>query len=138
MRLHKDKKLELLGRVPLFADCTKRELNEIGTIADELDLPAGRTLIKEGQRGREFFALVEGEVDVHKGSRKLRALGAGEFFGEIALVSNVPRTSTVTSTTPVRVLVVTDRAFQKLLRDSPSIQRKVLEALAKRLAPETI
>jgi len=136
--LHRNAKAELLRSVPLFEGCSKRELTEIGAIADELDLPAGRTLIKEGQRGREFFALAEGSVDVHQGGRKLRSLGSGDFFGEIALVSKVPRTTTITSTTPVRLLVITDRSFQTLMRSSPSIQRKVLEALARRLAPETI
>jgi CRP/FNR family transcriptional regulator, cyclic AMP receptor protein len=138
VRLHRNAKAELLRSVPLFEGCSKRELTEIGAIADELDLPAGRTLIKEGQRGREFFALAHGSVDVHQGGRKLRSLGSGDFFGEIALVSKVPRTTTITSTTPVRLLVITDRSFQTLMRSSPSIQRKVLEALARRLAPETI
>ena len=138
MRLHKNAKLDLLRGVPLFSALSKRDLERLGAIADELDLGAGRTLIKEGTRGLEFFALVEGEATVAKNGRRIATLRGGDFFGEIALVSDVPRTSTVTAETPVRLLVLTKRDFQRLLREQPSIQRKVLEALAVRLAPETL
>jgi CRP-like cAMP-binding protein len=138
MRLHRNAKAELLRRAPLFAGLSKKELAQLSGIADELDLGAGRKLIAEGDRGREFFVLVEGEADVRKQGRKLRTLHAGDFFGEIALVSDVPRTSTVTTTSSVRLLVLTKRDFQRLMREQPSLQRKVLEALAMRLAPETL
>jgi CRP-like cAMP-binding protein len=138
VRLHKNAKLDLLRRVPLFAGLGKRDLEQIGGIADELDLQAGRVLIKEGTRGREFFTLVEGDVRVLKNGRKVASLGPGDFFGEIALVTDVPRTSTVTAETDVRVLVLTKRDFQRLLREQPQIQRKVLEALALRVAPDLI
>ena len=138
MRLHKNAKVDLLRRVPLFAALGKRDLERLGSIADELDFGATRTLIKEGTRGREFFVLVEGEAKVTKNDRRLATMRAGDFFGEIALVTDVPRTTTVTADTPVRLLVMTKRDFQRLLREQPQIQRKVLEALAKRLAPETI
>lgn len=138
MRLHRNAKVDLLRRVPLFAGLSKRELEQLGSIADELDLPEGRTLIKEGTRGLEFFVLVEGAVRVVKNRRRVAALRDGDFFGEIALVVDVPRTSTVVAETPVRLLVLTKRDFQRLLREQPGIQRKVLEALAERLAPETL
>ena len=138
MRLHKNAKVDLLRRVPLFAALGKRDLERLGGIADELDLGATRTLIKEGTRGREFFVLVEGEAKVTKDDRRLATMRAGDFFGEIALITDVPRTTTVTADTQVRLLVMTKRDFHRLLREQPQIQRKVLEALAKRLAPETI
>ncbi len=138
MRLHGNVKADLLRRVPLFAGLSKKELAQLSRIADELDLGSGRRLIAEGDRGREFFVLVDGDAEVRQGGRKLRSLHGGDFFGEIALISDVPRTSTVTTTAPVRLLVLTKRDFQRLMREQPSIQRKVLEALAIRLAPETI
>ena len=138
MRLHRNAKAELLRRVPLFAGLSKREVAQLCGIADELDLGAGRTLIRQGDRGREFFALVEGEARVVRDGGKVRDLHGGDFFGEIALVADVPRTSTVESTAPVRLLVMTKRDFQRLVREQPGIQRKVLEALAERLAPETL
>jgi CRP/FNR family cyclic AMP-dependent transcriptional regulator len=138
VRLHRNAKVELLRRVPLFAGLSKRDLAQLGAIADELDLPEGRALIREGSRGHEFFALVEGQVKVAKNGRRVSTLRDGDFFGEIALVTDVPRTSTVTAETPVRLLVLTKRDFQRLLREQPRIQQRVLQALAIRLAPETL
>jgi CRP/FNR family transcriptional regulator, cyclic AMP receptor protein len=134
--LRKNAKLELLKRVPLFSRCSKQELSEVAMLADELDLPEGRKLATEGASGKEFVIIVEGAADVRRKGRKINTLGAGDFLGEIALIAGVPRTATVTTTEPSRVLVVTAPAFKQLLRDSPSIQLKVLEALAQRLPPE--
>jgi CRP/FNR family transcriptional regulator, cyclic AMP receptor protein len=131
--LRKDAKIDLIKQVPLFAQCSRKELAEVASIADEIDLPAGKELIREGGRGREFFVLLDGTVDVQKNGRRIRELKAGDFFGEIALVSDAPRTATVTTSSPVRALVVTDRSFRTLLRHAPSIQLKVLQALADRL-----
>ena len=138
MRLRKDAKLELLRQVPLFAGCSKRELGEISTLADELSLPAGTRLIEEGRQGHEFFVLVDGEVDVRAKGRKSTRLSGGSFFGEMALVSSRPRNATVTAATPVRVLVVHEQAFRGLLRTSPSIQLKVLQTLADRAAENAL
>lgn len=123
-----------MRHVPLFEQCSKGELRKIAQLADEIDLPAGKVLTKEGSRGREFFVLLEGTADVRRETRLLPPLGPGDFFGEIALVTDTPRTATVTATTPVRALVITDRAFRELLHDSPKIQTKVLAAVASRLA----
>ena len=134
MRLRKDAKVELLKRVPLFAGCSKKELAEIATLADELTLPEGTKLITEGQLGHEFFALVDGNVDVSRQGKPVKHLEGGAFFGEMALVSSVPRNATVTATTPVRVLVVHESGFRRLLHDSPQVQLKVLQTLADRAA----
>ncbi|MGB2875652.1 MAG: cyclic nucleotide-binding domain-containing protein [Gaiellaceae bacterium] len=136
--LRRNQKVELIKRVPLFANCSKRELEQVAAIADEIDLREGKVLTREGGAGREFFVLLEGRADVTKDGRRINQLEAGDFFGEIALVSRSPRTATVTATTPVRTLVITDRSFRRLLDDSAEIQRKVLEALAERLAPMII
>jgi len=105
MRLHKDAKTDLLKNVPLFAGCSKSELQKIASLADELDLGEGATLIREGERGREFIVIAQGTVRVTRNGKQLRELGAGDFIGEIALVADVPRTATVTATSPVRLLV---------------------------------
>jgi CRP/FNR family transcriptional regulator, cyclic AMP receptor protein len=136
--LRRNRKLELISSVPLFAGCSKKELSRIASLADEVDLPAGRQLTREGERGREFCILVSGSADVRKGKRKVASLGAGDFFGEIALVLDAPRSATVEAATDVRVLVVERRAFKQLLTEMPSIQTKVLEALAVRLADESL
>jgi CRP/FNR family cyclic AMP-dependent transcriptional regulator len=131
--LRRDTKITLLKRVPLFAQCSKKELEQLALVADEIDVREGTVLTSEGDRGREFFVLVEGTADVRRKGRKVNTMGAGDFFGEIALVSERPRTATVTATSPVRLLVVTDRAFRALMRNLPSIQLKVLATLADRL-----
>jgi len=132
--LRKNAKLELLRSVPLFAGCSKRALGEIATLADELTLPAGTTLIQEGRRGTEFFALVDGEVEVRAKGRKSARMEGGSFFGEMALLSSLPRNATVKAMTPVRVLVVHEPGFRRLMRDSPQIQLRVLQTLADRAA----
>jgi len=134
MRLGKDGKVQLIKKVPLFSKLSKKELEEVAHIADELDLPKGKLMAEEGDRGREFFVLLEGEADVTKGDQIINTMREGDFFGEIALVTDVPRTATVTTTSTVHALVITDRAFRELLRQSPAIQGKVLEAVASRLA----
>jgi CRP-like cAMP-binding protein len=136
--LRKDAKVELLKRTPLFARCSKRELQQIASLADEVDLPAGKELIREGSFAHEFFVLIEGSADVVRGGRRIRRLNGGDFLGEIALVTNRPRTATVTTTSPTRALVLTSRAFLDLLADSQTIQLKVLEALADRLAHDSL
>jgi CRP/FNR family transcriptional regulator, cyclic AMP receptor protein len=138
VRLHKDAKIELLKGVPLFAGCSKSELQRIATLADELDLGEGATLIREGERGREFIVVADGSVRVTRGGKKLRDLGAGDYVGEIALVADVPRTATVTATSPVRLLVVTDRAFRTVLDQMPSIATKVLQSLGERLHSDAV
>ncbi|HUH14439.1 MAG TPA: cyclic nucleotide-binding domain-containing protein [Gaiellaceae bacterium] len=131
-------KIDLIKRVPLFSSASKAELAEIALIADEIDLPEGKTLIHEGDTGREFFVLVEGTAEVTRGGKKVAPLGPGDFFGEIALIAKTPRNATITTTSPVRALVVTDRAFKQLLDHSPTIAVVVLVALAERLAPTAL
>ncbi len=136
MRLGKDGKIELIRKVPLFSRLSKTGLNEVASIADEMDLPEGKELTREGERGREFFVILDGEADVTQQGKRIRQLGKGAFLGEIALVTKQPRTATVTATTSLRVLVINDRDFARLLRDSPEIGQGVLEALGERLAAD--
>lgn len=138
MRMGKDAKVELIRKVPLFSHCSKKELRRIASAADEIDLPEGKELTREGATGREFFVLLEGGAVVRRKGRKIRTLGEGDFLGEIALVAKSPRTATVTTTGPTRVLVITAQSFSSLLRESPEIQRGVVTALAERLAPEML
>lgn len=138
MRLQKNAKIELLKGVPLFANCSRAEVQRVASLADELDLAEGATLIREGERGREFLVIVDGSVRVTRRGRKLRDLGTGDFIGEIALVSDVPRTATVTTTSPVRLLIVNDRDFRQLIQEMPSIAMKVLQSLGERLHADAV
>jgi CRP/FNR family transcriptional regulator, cyclic AMP receptor protein len=110
----------------------------IANLADQIEWPEGKTLIKQGRLGSEFFILIEGTASVSQDGSKLRDLAAGEWVGEIALITDVPRTATVVATSPIRALVMTRGAFSQLVTDSPSIAAKVLAGLGERVAPETV
>ena len=83
--------------------------------------------------GREFYVVVEGEIDVRRGKRRVAQLGAGSFVGEIALLSRSPRTATVVATTPLRVLAIAGRDFVELLDGIPELWLKVARTLADRV-----
>jgi CRP-like cAMP-binding protein len=131
--LRKDAKIELLKRVPLFERCSQRELGQIAALADELHLPEARKLTSEGTGGYEFIVLVEGAADVLRKGKAVNELGPGDFVGEIALVTGQPRTATVKTRGPSRILVLTAAGFRSLMREVPSIQDKVLAALTARI-----
>ena len=135
-----DQKLELLKAVPLFSGLDARSLAEVGRLADEVDVRAGKVLIEEDQFGHEFFVIVAGRVAIDRGGRRLRVMGPGDFFGEIALVDRGPRTATATAETDGRVLVIGHREFNSLMGAFPDVREQVILALARRvrnLAPES-
>jgi CRP-like cAMP-binding protein len=131
--LHKDGKIELLKQVPLFSRCNKKQLAAIATLADLIDMPAGKLLVREGSLGRDFMVIVDGAVDVSRQGHKINALGPGDFIGEMALISGAPRNATVTTTRPSSLLVVTERQFWDLLEQTPGMQMSVIKALGERL-----
>jgi CRP/FNR family transcriptional regulator, cyclic AMP receptor protein len=127
-------KIERLKQVPLFSECSKRELAEIAGVADELHFGAGETLIEEGAQGREFIVVLDGDVEITRRGRHVEPGDFLPFFGEAALLTGRPRNATVRTATPVDALVITKRAFDRILKQSPGIQLKVMLALASRLA----
>ena len=134
MALRRDAKIELLKRIPLFSGCSKSELRALASSADELDLREGTILTREGRPGREFFVLISGTAQVTKDGKEIAELGAGQWLGEIALLTNAPRTATVTATSAVDVLVITDRSFRRTVETMPSIALKILSSVGDRLA----
>ncbi len=134
MALRRDAKIELLKRIPLFSGCSKSELRALASSADELDLREGTVLTREGRPGREFFVLISGTAQVTKDGKEIAQLGAGQWFGEIALLTNAPRTATVTATSAMDVLVITDRRFRTVVETMPSIALKILSSVGDRLA----
>jgi CRP-like cAMP-binding protein len=136
-----DQKLTMLSKVPLFAGLGSAELTQVGRLADEVSVPAGKVLTKEGDAGHEFFVILDGKVDVTKGGKAINAMSDGDFFGELALLGNVPRAATVTASTPTRLLVIGHREFTSLLDAQPAIREKVLKAVARwisDLAPDRV
>jgi CRP-like cAMP-binding protein len=128
-----DTKVEALGRAPLFEGLSKKELTQLARSTDDLEVPAGKVLCKQGELGHEFFVIVAGEAEVERGGQKIDTMGPGDFFGEIALVEKTHRTATVTAATPLRFFVLTSQSFWTLLDHNPEVERKVLRALAKRV-----
>ena len=133
MATHTDEKLELLKRVPLLSGLGRREIEEVGRLAEEIDVPTGKVLMREGEPGREFFVLVDGSVGIERGGRSVGSINPGEFLGEIALLSEGPRTATATTTAASKLLVLGHREFHSLMDQFPAIRTCVLEALAKRI-----
>jgi CRP-like cAMP-binding protein len=135
MRLFsQDTKVQALKGVPLFASLSHKELVQLERVCEDLEVESGRVLCKEGEIGHEFFVLVEGKVQVIRNGRRVATLTGGDFLGEIALVTDLPRTATVTAETHVRLFVLTTREFDAVLDRNPKVERKVLRALARRLA----
>jgi CRP-like cAMP-binding protein len=129
-----DTKVEALKRAPLFADLSKEDLGELAKRTDDLDFSAGKVLCKEGESGGEFYVIMDGEAEVTRNGKPVATLGEGEFFGEVSLVQDAPRNATVTASTPLRCFVLTRGRFLHLLDDQPGFDRKIMHALAKRLA----
>lgn len=131
--MSKDAKLALLRQVPLFAGLDGRQLERLGMLADELELPEGRTLMRQGEIGNEMMVLVDGSVRVERDGRVLGERGPGETLGELSLIDHGRRTATVTLTAPSRLLVVGHREFHTLMDEFPEVKMRVLETLASRL-----
>ena len=129
-----DAKADALAKAPLFRNLSRSDLVALARVTEDLEFEEGKVLAREGDIGHEFFVIVDGEVDVAKDGTVVRKLGAGDFFGEIALIWESPRrTATVTAAEHVRLFVLTRQAFRGLIDHHPDIEEKVLEALEERV-----
>ena len=126
----KSSKLDHLSSVPLFEGCSRRELNSIARAGDDITMTAGTIIIDQGQMGREAFVVLEGEVSVKRGGRKITTLGPGAMVGELSLLDHGPRTATVVCETDCSLFVIDQRHFRNVLEEHPSIAMKLLATLA--------
>jgi CRP-like cAMP-binding protein len=138
MRLRASAKEQLIKSVPLFSHCSKSEIMALAGEADELTIPEGKELTRQGDRGREFMVIVDGAAKVEKDGHLVNELGPSDFIGDIALLSDVPRTATVTTTTETTVLVLTDRAFKRVADKIPTVHESLLAALTARLQDDSL
>jgi len=129
----RDQHLARLAEVPMFSACTKKELTEIGRHVEQAHFDAGATLLREGAAASEFYVLLDGKAAVSRGGRDVAVLGPGDWFGELALLDKAPRNATVTATTPVDVLVLSQRSFKGLLAEVPTLSWRLMTGLARRL-----
>ncbi len=126
-----------LQQVPLFSGCSQRELRTIAHGIRDIDHPEGSVIAREGEPGVGLFVIADGTADVSIGGKKRATLGPGDFFGEIALLDGGPRTATVTSTSEIKLLGLTEWVFRGLMQEHPSIALKTLQAMAGRLRSAT-
>ena len=134
MLLRKDAKIELLKRIPLFADCTKKELQGIARITEERRVENGAVIIREGESGHEVFVVVDGRLEVsRRGAGRVAEIGSGEVVGEMALFSNRPRNATVTAVTAAHLVRIQDADFLALLDRTAHLWLKVATSLADRV-----
>lgn len=127
---------EQLAAVPLFADLSKKELREVSSLATRLEFPAGKELTRQGEFGNEFIIVLEGEVEVRIDDEVIATRGPGEYFGEIALLDDVPRTATVVATTPVSAEVIGRREFASLMKDVPDLEKQISAVAEQRIAED--
>jgi CRP-like cAMP-binding protein len=129
----KDNKLEHLAQVRLFSACNKKELGLIGKASDEIRVPAGKVLCEQGKPGFEFYLILDGEASVRRNDKKVATLGPGGSFGELALLTRLPRNATVAADTDMELLVLGQREFSGLLDEVPGMAHKLLSSMAARL-----
>jgi CRP-like cAMP-binding protein len=110
-----------LGDIPLFARMPDEERDRFARVCTEVEVEAGATLVTEGDFGHAMFVITEGAADVLRDGNVVRALGAGDVFGEIAVLSGGRRTATVVARTPLRLVAVLNRDVWRLERESPDV-----------------
>ena len=125
--------LDRLRAVPLFAECDASELREVASLGTEVSVPAGQQLMAEGDAALEAFLLVEGHATVTREGKELARFGPGDFFGEMALLGNRPRSATVVADDDVTVRAFHTAEFRQMMNDVPSIAVKILRTTAERL-----
>lgn len=134
MRKRSHQMLEKFRSIEIFSHCTDDELAAIDSLTDEITVPSGREIIRQGDVGREFIVIVAGEASVQRDGVEVNKLGPGMHFGELALLGSIERNASVIAETDMTLDVIDRRAFQTLLEDSPSLTLSLLRATAKRLA----
>jgi CRP-like cAMP-binding protein len=127
------KQLDNLRNVSLFSNCTKKELEKVAKAGDEITMTAGTLIVDQGQMGREAFVILDGEVTIKRGNRKIAALGTGDVVGELSLLDHGPRTATAVCATDCTLLVIDQRRFIAVIDDVPAIAHKLLAVLAGRI-----
>jgi CRP/FNR family transcriptional regulator, cyclic AMP receptor protein len=133
MAISADQKVKRLESIPIFSHATRRQLEHVAAIADEVDVPKGTVLAKQGERGLDFFVIEDGTAKVVASGNEIAQLGPGDFFGEISLVDGGPRTATVEALADMKLLVVRKPSFDDLLETSSELRGAVVRALGQRI-----
>ncbi len=132
----KQEKLDWLGGVPLFSDLSKKDLERVLDTAKETVHKKGDSVITEGRGGVGFHLIIEGKAQIFRSGRTVAHLGPGEFFGEMALVDDAPRSASVVAETDLSTLVVSKWEFRPLVKSHPELAWKMIEYLVARVREE--
>ncbi|MGZ4332761.1 MAG: cyclic nucleotide-binding domain-containing protein [Gaiellaceae bacterium] len=122
-----------LQGIAIFSGLSKKELERLGQWTDEISVPAGHELAREGQFAHEFFVIEDGTAEVVQGGERIAELGPGDFFGEIGLLETERRTATVVATTPMELIVMFQREFRQMEQEMPPVADRVRSAIRARL-----
>jgi CRP-like cAMP-binding protein len=133
-----DPKSRALGAVPLFAHCTSKELEFVASRTDEVNVPAGRQLVRQGQPGDTFYVLLEGEADVEVDGQRRPTLQPGNFFGEISMLDRGPATATVVTRTPARLMVMSHAQFRDAVKGNDDLLGHVMAVMGQRLRTDAL
>jgi CRP-like cAMP-binding protein len=128
-----DPKVDLIASVSLFQSLGRKELEQIAQLVDDVDIPEGKVLMRQGERGSEMFIIAAGTVRIERNGEFIRDAGPGTAIGEMALLSEGPRTATVTANEPTRILLAGHREFHQLMDQHPSIRLAILAGLATKI-----
>jgi CRP-like cAMP-binding protein len=130
-------KSDLLDRVELFAGMGGVPLSAVADRAVEVEFPAGRTIVRQGEIGTGFFLIVSGGARVVRDGKQIARLGEGDFFGELSLLDQAPRIATVTADGPTVCLAIASWEFERLLEEQPRVAIAILRGVARRLREVT-
>jgi len=123
----------MLASVPFFASLDNKRRKALASDGKELSYKAGESIVGEGASGVGFYLILDGKVEVRKGSRVLASLGKGEFFGEMSLIDDQPRSADVVAVTQTRCWALSSWSFNALVKANPDIALPMLKELVKRL-----
>ena len=129
----RDDKIKYLAAVPLFSGCSKKELDLIAKHSEHMTFSEGKVLTTQGRIGYEFYLILDGKARIEKDGVEVATVGAGDFFGELALLDRSPRNATVTALTDLDAIVLGQREFSALLDVVPTLAHKLLIGLARRI-----
>jgi CRP-like cAMP-binding protein len=128
-----DPKVDLVAGCSLFAGMGRRELEQVAQLMDEVDVPAGKVLMRQGEPGHEMFIIASGRVSIDRDGRQIGERGPGSAIGEMALLSEGPRNATVTTLEPSRLLYAGHREFHSLMDAHTTLRLHILEGLASKI-----
>jgi CRP-like cAMP-binding protein len=126
--------MERLAKIPLFQNLSAKQLEVVDELVTTIDVAPGRELIRQGEAGREFVVVVEGEAEVRRDDEVIATRGPGMFFGEMALLLKRPRNASVVAKTAMKIDVIARQDFTRLLDQYPDLYAPLLQATAQRLA----